>query len=66
MSDKEQVQVDDLPKDAQELTPEQAEDAKGGIALLLPAVQKVRSPAAASDPQDGGEFQGDGSVRLGN
>ena len=35
------------PKPEQQLTPDQAKKVKGGIGLLLPAIQKVREAAAA-------------------
>jgi len=53
MSDKQEpVKVEDLDQPAEELTEQQAEDAKGGIliGLLLPAVQPARTTGDAEPP----------------
>ena len=39
---KKRTQIQKMPKAAQEITPDDAKKVKGGIGLLLPAVQKVR------------------------
>ena len=46
MSEREHIGVEELTRQAEELTVEQAEQAQGGVAMLLPAVQKVREAAA--------------------
>jgi hypothetical protein len=48
MSERQQARVEDLTRQAEELTSEQADQAQGGIGLLLPAVQKVREAAAST------------------
>jgi len=39
---KKRTQIQKMPKAAQEITRDDAKKVKGGIGLLLPAVQKVR------------------------
>lgn len=46
------VNLEDLPRQEQELTDEEAKDVKGGGALLLPAVQGARQAAATSTTDD--------------
>lgn len=53
MSDEKQerrINVEDLPRQEQELSDEEAKDVKGG--LLLPAVQKAREAAARTSATD--------------
>lgn len=64
MSDEKQerrVNLEDLPEPEQELTTEEAKDIKGGI----PAVQKIRSPAAKTDTQSSAQSNS-GNVVAGN
>ena len=45
---KKRTQVNKLPKAGQELSADQAKKVKGGIGLLLPAVQKIREAHGTS------------------
>ena len=46
------INVEDLPPAEQELTAEEAQNVKGGIGLLLPAVQKAREAATTTQSGD--------------
>ena len=45
---KKRTQTQEMPKTAQELTADEAKKVKGGIGMLIPAVQKVRQAAVTS------------------
>ena len=67
MSDNKQPKIEDLEGEAQDLTPEQAEGAQGGL-ILPPPIQPVRDPArqfstSSGNVTTGGALLGDGSVR---
>ena len=44
---KKRTQIQEMPK-AQELTADEAKKVKGGIGMLIPAVQKIRQAAVTS------------------
>ncbi len=58
----EQKQQNEQPET--ELTPSELEQVNGGIALLVPAVQKVREAAQKVHPGGVNVLMGDGSVRV--
>lgn len=58
----EQKQENEQPET--ELTPSELEQVNGGIALLVPAVQKVREAAQKVHPGGVNVLMGDGSVRV--
>lgn len=46
------VNIEDLPQPEQELTAEEAKEVKGGIGMLLPAIQKVREATPTTQSGD--------------
>lgn len=53
LSEQPKPKLEDLSKEVRELTPEDAENVKGGVSLLKGT--KPANPFAGSDPCDGGQ-----------